>query len=66
MYKLKQNEAALRLLDQYDGQLSKIARELNINRRTLQSYRQKRNRKPWSKWTKEEMYEAIEYYFSHG
>ena len=75
MYKLKQIEAALRLLDQYDGQLSKTARELNINRRTLQSWREKRrknepllkrNRKPWSKWTKEQKYEAIEYYFSHG
>ena len=30
MYKLKQIEAALRLLDQYDGQLSKTAREPNI------------------------------------
>ena len=57
MYKLKQIEAALRLLDQYDGQLSKTERELNINRKTLQRWRDKRrksgpllerNRKPWS------------------
>ena len=38
MYKLKQIEAALKLLDQYDGQLSKTARELNIKRKTLQSW----------------------------
>ena len=75
MYKLKQIEAALRLLDQYDGQLSKTARELNINRRTLLSWREKRrrnepllkrNRNSWSKWSKEQKHEAIEYYFSHG
>ena len=75
MYTLKQIEAALKLLDQYDGQLGKTARELNINRSTLQSWRDKRkrnepllkrNRRPWSKWTKEQKNEAIEYYFSHG
>ena len=58
MYKLKQIEAALRLLDQYDGKLSKTERELNINRKTLQRWRDKkrksgplleRNRKPWSR-----------------
>ena len=75
MYTLKQIEAALKLLDQYDGQLSKTARELNINRRTLLSWREKRrrnepplkrNRNSWSKWSKEQKHEAIEYYFSHG
>ena len=75
MYTLKQIEAALKLLDQYDGQLSKTARELNINRRTLLSWRDKRrknepllkrNRNSWSKWSKEQKHEAIEYYFSHG
>ena len=44
MYKLKQIEAALRLLDQYDGQLSKTERELNINRKTLQRWRDKRKK----------------------
>ena len=37
MYKLEQIEAALKLLDQYDGQLSKTARKLNIKRITLLS-----------------------------
>ena len=44
MYKLKQIEAALRLLDQYDGELSKTERELNINRKTLQRWRDKRRK----------------------
>ncbi|MGP1414148.1 MAG: transposase [Bacillales bacterium] len=75
MYKLKQIEAALELLDRYDGQLSKASRELGINRRTLQSWRDKRKRKEpllkanrtsWSKWTKERKQQAIEYYFNHG
>ena len=30
MYKLKQIEEALELLDRYDGQLSKTARELGV------------------------------------
>lgn len=75
MYKLKQIEEALELLDRYDGQLSKAARELGINRRTLQSWRDKRKRKEpllkanrasWSKWTEEQKQQAIEYYFNHG
>ena len=75
MYKLKQIEEALELLDRYDGQLSKAARELGINRRTLQSWRDKRkmkepllkvSRASWSKWTKEQKQQAIEYYFNHG
>ena len=74
MCKLKQIVETLRLLDQYDGQLSKTARELTINRRTLQSLRNKRKNKlllkrsitPRSKWIKEQKYEAVEYYFSHG
>ena len=45
MYKLKQIEEALELLDRYDGQLSKTARELGIKRRTLQSWQDKRKRK---------------------
>lgn len=75
MYSLKQIETALKLLDQYDGQLSKTARELNIKIRTLQSWRDKRrrnepllkrSRKSWSKWSEDQKREAIEYYFSHG
>ena len=58
MCKLKQIVETLRLVDQYDGQLSKTERELNINRKTLQRWRDKRrksgpllerNRKPWSR-----------------
>lgn len=75
MYKLKDIEAALQLLDKYDGQLSKTARELGINRYTLRSWRDKRKhnepllkrkRKSWSKWTEEQKVRAVEYYFEHG
>lgn len=75
MYKLKQIEEALELLDRYDGQLSKAARDLGINRRTLKSWQDKRKRKEpllkanrasWSKWTQEQKQQAIEYYFNHG
>ena len=75
MYKLKEIEAALELLDKYDGQLSKTARELGINRYTLRSRRDKRkqnipllkrNRNRQSKWTKEQRNIVVEYYFNHG
>ena len=35
MHKIKEIEKALNLLDSYDGQLSKIAKALGINRYTL-------------------------------
>ena len=75
MHKLKEIEAALELLDKYDGQLSKTARELGINRYTLRSWRDKRkqniplikrNRNKQSKWTKDQRNEVVEYYFNHG
>lgn len=44
MYKLQEIEEALKLLDQYDGQLYKTARVLGINRYTLKSWRDKRRK----------------------
>ena len=75
MHKIEEIEKALNLLDTYDGQLSKTARALVINRYTLRSWRDKRKkeeplisrtRNKSSKWSKEEQESAIEYYFSHG
>lgn len=75
MHKLKEIEAALDLLEKYDGQLTKTARELGINRYTLRSWRDKKKknlpllkktRNKTSKWTNEEKEKIIEYYFSHG
>lgn len=75
MYKIKEIETALDLLDKYDGQLSKTARELDVNRYTLRSWRDRKRKgeplirtkrnKP-SKWNKKEQKVVIEYYFSHG
>ena len=75
MHKIDEIKKALNLLDTYDGQLSKTARELGINRSTLRSWRDKRKkgeplisrtRNKSSKWSKEEQESVIEYYFSHG
>ena len=60
MHKLKEIEAALALLDQYDGQIRKTARTLGINCNTLRSWKEKRSknirllrktRNKRSKWT---------------
>ena len=75
MHKIEFIESALLLLDKYDGQLSKTARELKINPRTLQSWRDKRKaglpliirtKKRSSKWSKDEIKIAVDYYFEHG
>ena len=42
MHRIEEIEKALNLLDTYDGQLSKTARALGINRYTLRSWRDKR------------------------
>ena len=42
MHRIEETEKALNLLDTYDGQLSKTARALWINRYTLRSWRDKR------------------------
>ena len=44
MRKIEEIEKTLNLLDTYDGQLSKTARELGINRYTLRSWRDKRKK----------------------
>ena len=44
MHRIEEIEKALNLLDTYDGQLSKIARALGINRDTLRSWRDKRKK----------------------
>ena len=44
MHKIEEIEKALNLLDTYDGQLSKTARALGINRYTLRSWRDKRKK----------------------
>lgn len=44
MYKLKEIEEELKLLEQYDRQLSITARALGINRYTLRSWRDKRRK----------------------
>lgn len=75
MHKLKEIEAALALLDQYDGQIRKTARTLGINCNTLRSWKEKRSknipllrktRNKRSKWTDEEKKIVIDYYFNHG
>ena len=64
---MKEIEIALALLDQYDGQVVKTARELGINSRTLRSWKNKRSkniplckltRNKKSKWTNEEKKKA--------
>ena len=50
MHKIEEIEKALNLLDTYDGQLSKTARALGINRYTLRSWRDKRKKgEPWER-----------------
>ena len=44
MYKLKEIKAALALLDKYDGQVTKTARESGIKPRTLRSWMDKRSK----------------------
>ena len=75
MHKIEEIKKALNLLDTYDGQLSKTAKALGINRYTLSSWRDKRKngeplisrkRDKSSKWSKEEQELVIEYYFSNG
>lgn len=44
MHRIEEIEKALNLLDTYDGQLSKTARALGINRYTLRSWRDKRKK----------------------
>ena len=45
MHKIEEIEKALKLLNAYDGQLSKTARVLGINRYTLRLWRGKRKKK---------------------
>lgn len=75
MHKIEEIKKALNLLDTYDGQLSKTAKALGINRYTLRSWRDKRKngeplisrkRNKSSKWSKVEQEAVIEYYFNHG
>ena len=42
MHKIEEIKKALNLLDTYDGQLSKTAKALGINRYTLRSWRDTR------------------------
>ena len=42
MHKIEEIKKALNLLDTYDGQLSKTAKALGINRYTLRSWRDER------------------------
>ena len=44
MHRIEGIEKALNLLDTYDGQLSKIARALGINRYSLRPWRDKRKK----------------------
>ena len=44
MHRIEEIEKALNLLNTYDGQLSKTARALGINRYTLRSWRDKRKK----------------------
>ena len=44
MHRIDEIEKALNLLNNYDGQLSKTARALGINRYTLRSWRDKRKK----------------------
>ena len=44
MHRIEEIEKALNLLDTYDGQLSKTARALGINRYSLRSWRDKRKK----------------------
>ena len=44
MHRIEEIEKALNLLDTYDGQLSKTARTLGINRYSLRSWRDKRKK----------------------
>ena len=44
MHRIEEIEKALNLLNTYDGQLSKTARALGINRNTLRSLRDKRKK----------------------
>ena len=48
MHKIEEIEKALNLLDTYDGQLSKTAKALGINRYTLRSWRDKRKKGTFS------------------
>ena len=75
MHKIEEIEKALKLLDAYDGQLSKTARALGINRYTLRLWRDKRKkgeplilktRNKSSRWSKDEQEPVIEYYLSHS
>ena len=44
MHKIEEIEKALKLLDTYDGQLSKTAKALGINLYILRSWRDKRKK----------------------
>ena len=44
MHRIEEIEKALNLLDTYDGQLSKTARALGINRYSLRPWRDKRKK----------------------
>lgn len=77
MYSLSFIKKSLKLLEKYDGKITKTARELGIKVRTLTDWKQKKEqgksllvlpykRYSRSKYTKEQRKIAIAYYFEHG
>lgn len=75
MYDIKTIEKTLDLLDRYDGQFAKTARETGIKIGTIRSWFNKRRngvpllakrRKKRSKWSEGQRKAALDYYFEHG
>ena len=75
MYDIKTIEKTLDLLDRYDGQFAKTARETGIKVGTIRSWFDKRRngvpllvkrRKKRSKWSEGQRKAALDYYFEHG
>ena len=75
MYDIKTIEKTLDLLDRYDGQFAKTARETGIKAGTIRSWFDKRRngapllakrRKKRSKWSEGQRKAALDYYFEHG
>jgi len=75
MYDIKTIKKALKLLEQYDYQFTKVSRELGIPRTTLRLWRKKQlngepllkhSRNKHSKWSDEYKNKILNYYFSHG
>ena len=75
MYDIKTIEKTLDLLDRYDGQFAKTARETGIKVGTIRSWFNKRRngvpllakrRKKRSKWSEGQRKAALDYYFEHG